>query len=99
MTDALLTAGFGLTRSMADALRILAERPDLSFAAMARELGFSRQYFFKLQTQLMARERLSTDGRTVLGQPPPIDESPLELTSKGLAAIEAGLWGCDNVSH
>jgi hypothetical protein len=84
---------------MADVLRILAECPSMPFAAMARELEISRHQFYNVQQLLMARERLSTDGRTVLGQVPPLDDSPLELTPEGLAAIEVGLHGCDNVSH
>lgn len=91
--------GYGLTRRMADVLRILAERPDLSLADMAREIGISRHHFYDIQQRLMARERLSTDGRTVLGQVPPIDDSPFDLTPEGRAAIGVGLHGCDNVSH
>ncbi len=87
---------YGLTGRMADVLRILAECPDLPLADLARDLGLSRHQFYDAQQRLMARERLATDGRTVLGPPPPFDERPVELTPAGRSAAGKG---CDNVSH
>jgi hypothetical protein len=92
------------SRTMKDVLRVTAELPDLSFAALARELCMSRGHFCDTQSRLIDRGLLSADGRTVLGEVPPIDEGPIELTDHGRLVVNLTMGrpaeeGCDNVSH